>query len=49
MATKGKAFKEGMKESKTGKSGSKKHEMKESSKYKASEMKGASFGKKKGK
>lgn len=38
VATKG--FKEGMKEAKTGKSGSKMHEKKESKSYKAAEMKG---------
>ena len=44
MATKG--FKEGMKEAKTGKSGSKMHEKKESKGYKAAEMKGAKSVKK---
>lgn len=36
-----KAYKEGMKEAKTGKSGSKMHEKKESKSYKAAEMKGS--------
>ena len=44
---KGKAYKEGMKEAKTGKSGSKLHEKKESKAYKASEMKGEKAVKKK--
>lgn len=44
MATKG--FKEGFKEAKTGKSGSKAHEKKESKGYKAAEMKGEKFAKK---
>lgn len=41
-----KAFKEGMKEAKTGKSGSKMHEKKESKSYKAAEIKGSKSVKK---
>lgn len=40
MATKGKAYDQGVKEAKTGKSGSKAHEKKESKGFKAGEMKG---------
>lgn len=45
MATKG--YKEGMKESKTGRSGSKMHEKKESAAYKKAEMRGEEATKKK--
>lgn len=44
---KSKAFKEGMKEAKTGKSGSKLHEKKESKSYRKAEMKGEKSVKKK--
>lgn len=44
---KAKAFKEGVKEAKTGKSGSKMHEKKESASYKKAEMKGEKSAKRK--
>lgn len=45
MATKSNGFKQGFKEAKTGKSGSKTHEKKESKSFKKAEMKGAKSAK----
>lgn len=47
MATKSKGFKEGVKEAKTGKSGSKAHEKKETKAFRKKEMSGEKSVKKK--